>query len=71
MKENLTAWMKSTRSIAVIMCLVLVFVIVIGSLLGGQLPTEVLTFVAGVIGAIVTAYFGKRDDPEDRNLPKG
>ena len=58
--------MKSTRSIALVMAMILLFVVVIGAFLGGKLPLEILTPVIGVVTIIVSSYFNKRDDGADR-----
>lgn len=58
-------FMKSTRSIAVIMVLVLLFIVVIGSFFR-ELPDNILSLVSAVVTGVVIAYFGKRDTPEDR-----
>lgn len=54
-------WMKSTRSIAVILVFVLLFAALVLGLLEGKDIIAVSTLVLG-------AYFGKRDTPEDRNV---
>lgn len=59
-------WMKSTRSIAVIMVLVLLFIVVIGSFFK-ELPDNILGLVGSVVTGVVIAYFGKRDTPDDRS----
>lgn len=52
-------WMKSTRSIAVILTFALLFVAQVQGKLSGE---NVMAIATGVI----LAYFGKRDNPEDR-----
>lgn len=59
--QNLLGFMKSTRSILAVMAMLLLFVIVAGTLAGATVPNEVLTLVGTTVGAVVTAYFGKRD----------
>jgi small neutral amino acid transporter SnatA (MarC family) len=56
---NLLGWMKSTRSIAVILTFALLFVALFKNLLSGE---QVMAIATGVI----LAYFGKRDTNEDR-----
>lgn len=58
--------MKSTRSIIAVLALLLVFVVVIGTIFNAVFPNEVLMLVGTVVGSVTTAYFGKRDAPEDR-----
>ena len=58
--ENITAWMKSTRSIAVILVFVLLIIGMFQKIVDGKDIIAVATLVLG-------AYFGKRDAPEDRN----
>lgn len=57
---NLFSFMKSTRSIAVILVLVLLFIVVIGSFFK-ELPDNILGLVGSVVTGVVIAYFGKRD----------
>jgi hypothetical protein len=65
--NNLFSWMKSTRSVLAILAMILLFVVVIGTLFAtGQIGGEVLALVSMVIGSVITAYFGKRDTPEDQ-----
>lgn len=52
-------WMKSTRSIAVILTFALLFSALFMGLLSGE---NVMAIATGVI----LAYFGKRDAPEDQ-----
>lgn len=57
--EGLTAWLKSTRSIAVV-------IFVLGMTAGlflGKISAEL--YMNGAMLAL-GAYFGKRDTPEDR-----
>ena len=56
---NAFEWMKSTRSIAVILVFVLLFTALVLKLLDGKDIIAVSTLVLG-------AYFGKRDSQEDR-----
>lgn len=58
-------FLKSTRSIAVVMVLILLFVVVIGSFFK-ELPDSILALVGSVVTGVVIAYFGKRDSEEDR-----
>ena len=64
---NFFTWMKSTRSILAVMAMVLLFVVVIATLVTGQFSDQVLTLVSMSVGSVITAYFGKRDTPEDRS----
>ncbi len=57
--QNLTAWMKSTRSIAVILVFVLLIIGMFQKIIDGKDIIAVATLVLG-------AYFGKRDTSEDR-----
>ncbi len=65
--NTLFGWMKSTRSMLAVMAMILLFIVVIGSMVSGQLTDQVLTLVSMTVGAVITAYFGKRDNPEDLN----
>ena len=65
--SNLLAWMKSTRSVAVVLVLGLLYVVVIASALGRTFPNEILALVGSVITGVVVAYFGKRDLPDGPN----
>jgi len=56
---NIFAWMKSTRSIAVILVFVLLLVGMFQRVIDGKDVIAVATLVLG-------AYFGKRDTPEDQ-----
>lgn len=58
-------FLKSTRSIAVVMVLILLFVVVVGSFFK-ELPDSILALVGSVVTGVVIAYFGKRDTEEDR-----
>lgn len=58
-------WMKSTRSIIAVLAMLLVYVVVIGTILGAIFPNEILMLVGGTVG-VITAYFGKRDAPEEQ-----
>lgn len=57
--QNLTAWMKSTRSIAVILVFVILIIGMFQKIIDGKDIIAVATLVLG-------AYFGKRDTAEDR-----
>ena len=57
--NNLFTWMKSTRSISVVLVFVLLFAALIIGLLEGKDVIAIATLVLG-------AYFGKRDTPEDQ-----
>ncbi|GEM_PF-1846567 len=59
-------FLKSTRSIAVVLVLILLFVVVVGSFFK-ELPDSILALVGSVVTGVVIAYFGKRDEPSDRN----
>ncbi len=59
MLDNVFSFMKSTRSIAVILVFVLLFTALIINKLDGKDIIAVATLVLG-------AYFGKRDTTEDR-----
>lgn len=63
--HNLLGFMKSTRSIIAVMAMLLLFVVVIGAWTGATFPNEVLTLVGTTVGAVVTAYFGKRDKGDE------
>lgn len=63
---NIFEWMKSTRSVIAIMAMVLLFVVVIGTMIGYVLPDGVNSLVSMTVGGVITAYFGKRDTIEDR-----
>ncbi len=54
-------WMKSTRSVVAVLAMILLFVVVIGSLLGAILPDGITALVSMTVGGVITAYFGKRD----------
>jgi hypothetical protein len=56
---DLLAWMKSTRSIAVILVFGLLFTGMFLRMLDGKDVIAIATLVLG-------AYFGKRDTPEDQ-----
>ena len=60
---NLFAWMKSTRSIAVILVFVLLVYALSQKSIEGKDIMAVATLVLG-------AYFGKRDSNEDRGEEK-
>lgn len=60
---NLFGWMKSTRSIAVILVFVLLIYALAMKSIEGKDIMAVATLVLG-------AYFGKRDSTEDRGLGK-
>ena len=57
--NNLFTWMKSTRSISVVLVFVLLFAALIIGLLEGKDVIAIATLVLG-------AYFGKRDTLEDQ-----
>lgn len=57
--DNLFGWMKSTRSIAVILTFALLFVAQFQGKLSGE---NVMAIATGVI----LAYFGKRDSESDK-----
>ena len=59
--DNLLAWMKSTRSIAVILIFVLLVIALFKNIVDGKDIIALATLVLG-------AYFGKRDTPEDRGM---
>lgn len=59
--NNLLGWMKSTRSIAVILTFVLLLVALAMRMLEGKDIIAIATLVLG-------AYFGKRDSDADRGL---
>lgn len=63
--NNLLGFMKSTRSIVAVMAMLLLFLLVIGSWSGANFPNEILTLVGTTVGAVVTAYFGKRDKNDE------
>lgn len=58
-------WMKSTRSILAVLAMILLFVVVIGSMFSLVLPDGITALVSMVVGGVITAYFGKRDQPEE------
>ena len=58
--NNILGWMKSTRSIAVILVMVLLFSALFLGKIEGKDIISVATLVLG-------AYFGKRDSEEERN----
>lgn len=57
-------WLKSTRSILAVLAMILIFVVVVLSAFGKLIPGEVLSIVSLVVGSVITAYFGKRDNKE-------
>jgi hypothetical protein len=66
MEVYMFEWMKSTRSIAVIMVLFVFSVVVFGAVISSiiwhePIPSEVLTLLGSTITGVVVAYFGKRD----------
>lgn len=62
--NNLTAWMKSTRSIAVILTFVLLFISLNKGILTGD---NIMAIATGVI----LGYFGRRDSESERNQQQG
>lgn len=62
---RLPGWIDSVRAVLAVMAMILLFIVGIGSLMGAKMPNEVLQLISMVIGAIVTAYFGKRDQGEE------
>lgn len=59
-------WTNSIRAVAVVMVLILLFVVVVGSFMGRNLSDQVGAMVNTVITGVVIAYFGKRDNDEER-----
>ena len=57
--KNLFFWLKSTRSIAVILVFVLLIIGMAQGIIDGKDIIAVSTLVLG-------AYFGKRDTPQDQ-----
>ena len=57
--NNLTAWMKSTRSIAVILTFALLFISLNKGILTGD---NIMAIATGVI----LGYFGRRDTESER-----
>jgi len=64
--NNIFSFMKSTRSLLAVMAMLLLWIVVIGSMAQGQMSPEILAMVSFASGAVITAYFGKRDTPEDQ-----
>lgn len=62
---NNFTWMKSTRSILAVMAMLLLFVVVIGNLLGYMIPEGTTALVSMTVGGVITAYFGKRDEKQN------
>lgn len=66
-------WTKSTRSSSVILIIGLLYLVVILSFVliianKDSLPEVIISLVSMAFGSVVTAYFGKRDAKEDREL---
>lgn len=49
-----------------VLAMVLLFVVVIGALLGSELSDGITALVSMTVGGVITAYFGKRDTNDER-----
>lgn len=58
-------WTKSVRANLAVMAMVLVFIVVIGDMLGYHLTGEIQAFAGGILTGVIMSYFGKRDAGED------
>lgn len=58
------AW-DDLKSFATVAMIVLLFVIVVGNMLGAVLEDKILVLVTNLITAVFTYYFAKKDDKRD------